>query len=102
MTSANIYLRIIDLRSHRTLQNGFLMMQNVKLFQNNFEGTDSPGFPRGGGANPQGGGANLLFGQTFPENCMKMKEFGSTGGHPLLDPPMTCNASMVRSFSNLA
>ena len=33
------------------------------------------GFPRGGGANPQNGGTNLLFGQTFPENCMKMKEF---------------------------
>ena len=39
-----------------------------------------PGFPRGGGANPQSGGANLLLGQKFPENCMKMKEFGPRGG----------------------
>ena len=28
-----------------------------------------PGFPRGGGG-------NLLFGQNFPENCIKMKELG--------------------------
>ena len=38
-----------------------------------------PGFPRGEGANLQGGGANLLFGQKFPENCMKIKEFGPGG-----------------------
>ena len=37
------------------------------------------GFPRGG-ANPQGGGANLLSGQKFSKNCMKMKEFGLGGG----------------------
>ena len=43
-----------------------------------------PGFPRGGGVNPQGGGANLLFGQN-PENCMKRKEFGPQGrGHASL------------------
>ena len=53
-----------------------------------------PGFPRRGGANPQGGGANLLFCPNFPENCMKMKEFGPRGGgarpwRPPLDPPMT-------------
>ena len=45
------------------------------------------GFPRGGGAKPHGGGANLLFGQKFPENCMKMKEFGPTGGHASLAHP---------------
>ena len=39
-----------------------------------------PGFPRGGGANPQGGGASLLFGQKFPKNSMKMKEFEPRGG----------------------
>ena len=38
-----------------------------------------PGFPRRGGANPKGG-ANLLFGQFFPENCMKMKKFWARGG----------------------
>ena len=47
-----------------------------------------PRFPRGGGANLQGGGANLLFGQKFPENCMNMKEFGPRWGvrpwHPLI------------------
>ena len=53
-----------------------------------------PGFPRGGGANHQGGGANLLFGRNFPKSCMKMKEFGPRGGGhtslvpPPLDPPM--------------
>ena len=46
------------------------------------------GFPRGGGADPQNGGANLLFGQKFPENCMKMKEFGPRRGgvHPWRPP----------------
>ena len=41
---------------------------------------------------PKGGGvANLLFGQIFAENWMKMKEVGWGGGTPLappLDPPM--------------
>ena len=46
-----------------------------------------PGFPRGGCANPQGGGANLLFGHNCPENCMKMKEFGPRGGRASLVPP---------------
>ena len=36
-------------------------------------------FPKEG-ANPQGGIANLLFGQKFPENCIKMKEFEPRGG----------------------
>ena len=39
-----------------------------------------PEFTRGGVANPQRGGANLLFGQKFPRNCMKMKKFGPRGG----------------------
>ena len=43
---------------------------------------EDPGFPRGGGAHLQGGGANLLFGQKFPENCMKMKELRPKGGGP--------------------
>ena len=50
-----------------------------------------PGFPRGGGTNHQGGGANLLFGQNFPENCMKIKEFRPRGARPWrppLEPPM--------------
>ena len=44
-----------------------------------------------GGTNLQGG-ANLLFGQFFPENSIKIKEYGCRGGHtslaPPLDPPM--------------
>ena len=28
-----------------------------------------PGFPRGGEANPEGGGANLLFGQFSPKTA---------------------------------
>ena len=39
-----------------------------------------PEFPRQGGANPKGGGKNLLFGHFFPENCMKMKEIRPGGG----------------------
>ena len=40
------------------------------------------------GANFQGGGANLLFGPIFTENCMKMKEFGPGGGlRAYLAPP---------------
>ena len=39
-------------------------------------------FPDGGegGANPQGGDTKILFGQFFPENCIKMKEIGPTRG----------------------
>ena len=51
-----------------------------------------PGFLRGGGANSQGGREKLLFGQFFPEKCMKIKEIGPRGtGRPWrpLDPPMT-------------
>ena len=35
-----------------------------------------PGFPQGGGANSKDGCEKLLFGQFFPKNCMKLKEFG--------------------------
>ena len=35
------------------------------------------------GANAKGRGANLSFGQLFPENCMKMKEIGQRGARPL-------------------
>ena len=44
-----------------------------------------------GDANPKGGGASLIFGQIYPENCMKMKEIEPGGGAsmaPPLDPPM--------------
>ena len=66
----------------------------LRVFRNTVSAVADPVFPRrGGGANPQGGGANLLFCPNFPENCMKMKEFGPRGGGgaslaPPLDPPM--------------
>ena len=39
-----------------------------------------PGFPRGGGANPKGGGREPIIWPIFPENCMKMKKFWARGG----------------------
>ena len=51
-----------------------------------------PGYSRGGGANPRGGGANIRFCQIFPKNYIKLKEFGPPwgGGVPRapLDPPL--------------
>ena len=50
-----------------------------------------PGFPRGEGANPQGGCQDMIL-LKFPENCMKLKKIRSPGGggtrplHPPLDP----------------
>ena len=74
-----------------------VLISDIELIHNIFnievETVADPGFPRGGGANCQRGGANLLFWSIFPENCMNMKEFGPRGGgvHPWhlpLDPPM--------------
>ena len=53
------------------------------------------GFPRQGGANFQGGDANLLFGQLFPENCRKMKELGPTGGDARLWCPLRSATAVV-------
>ena len=39
-----------------------------------------PGFPRGGGANSPGGGRQHTILLNFPQNCMKLKEFGPRGG----------------------
>ena len=50
-----------------------------------------------------GGGANRLFDQFFPKNCMKMKEIGLGGGGarpcriPLDPPMMVVNQSIVNS-----
>ena len=49
-----------------------------------------PGFPRLGGANPEGG-ANLLLDIMLAKNCMKMKKIGAgvrIPRAPCLDPPM--------------
>ena len=41
-----------------------------------------PGIPRRGATIPEGS-VNLLLGQIFAENCIKMKELGLRGGvHP--------------------
>ena len=40
------------------------------------------------GGEQRGKGANLLFGQNSPKNCMKMKKIGPRGGwgmHPKFD-----------------
>ena len=54
-----------------------------------------PGFPRGGDANPKGGGRQPIIWPIFPENCMKMKKFWARGrgarpSRPPLDPPLEC------------
>ena len=60
-----------------------------------------PGFPRGWGANPQGGGPKLLFGQKFAEKCMKMKEYEPGGGVSLPpDPPMLCMEACMETVYN--
>ena len=50
-----------------------------------------PGFPQGGGANSPGDRQHTIL-PNFPQNCMKLKEFGPPGGmrpsHPTLDPPL--------------
>ena len=54
-------------------------------------------------ANPGFPGGNLLFGQIFPEICMKMKEIAPRGGAKdarLLDPLM--DASDKQKESNEA
>ena len=59
-----------------------------------------PGFPRGGGANPQSGGANLLFGQNSPKNCIKMKDFGPGQGHASLAFPLDPPMHVTHDFNN--
>ena len=57
-----------------------------------------PGFPRRGGANPRGGGANILFDQFFPKTAWKWRKFDPEGGArvpaPPLDPPMVRTSSV--------
>ena len=63
------------------------VLQGVRLF--NRSQWRIQDFPEEG-RQPQSGGTNLLFGQKFPENCMKMKEFGPRGGArvPGTPPPL--------------
>ena len=61
-----------------------------------------------GGANFQGGGESLLFGQNFPKNGKKMKEFRPGGGGHVPDAPlgpplltaMSCLILMYLCFKN--
>ena len=39
-----------------------------------------PGFSQTGDTKPKGRGTNLIYVIFWPENCMKMKEIGSTRG----------------------
>ena len=57
-----------------------------------------------GGTNPRGG-ANLLLGENFPENCMKMKEVGGGGRgtrpwHSPLDPLYTKQDNICDDFAS--
>ena len=47
-----------------------------------------PGFPRGRGANPKGGGHQPIIWPISPENCVKMKKFWAIGP---LDLPLFIN-----------
>ena len=57
-------------------QKDFMFFDPHNKFLNFQKAVADPGFPIRRGANLQGGGANLFFGQIFPKNCMKIKEFG--------------------------
>ena len=60
-----------------------------------------PGFPRGGGANSPGGRQHMIL-PIFPENCMKLKEFGPPGGaRPKCyyeDPPLEIFSFIPQEF----
>ena len=47
-----------------------------------------PGFPRGEGANPKGGGRQPIIWPIFPENCMKIKKFWAGGARVARAPPL--------------
>ena len=58
-------------------------------------------FPGGRGADLQGGYANLLLGQIFPENYMKLKEIGPSGERgvrPWRPPPQIRHWKIVKNF----
>ena len=61
------------------------------------------GFPWGGGANFPGGQQHTIL-PNFPQNCMKLKEFGPWRGHmslaPPLDPPLD-NIHTFHKFNNI-
>ena len=55
-----------------------------------------PGFPRGGGANPKGGGkCQPIIWQSLPENCMKMKKFWTRGGARVPRAPLRSATEII-------
>ena len=68
-----------------------------------------PGFPRVGVSIPEGGGANLLVGQKFPENRIKMKEIRPNGRHYIMSlaPPwirqwiLQCSIQVVVDYQTV-
>ena len=58
---------------------GFVNKLNPSRGLNGVFTVADPGFPRGGGANSPGGRQHTIL-PYFPENCMKLKEFGPPGG----------------------
>ena len=47
----------------------FLQQMNISYRECNHYSVADPGFPRGGGANSRGGGANIRFCQNFPKTA---------------------------------
>ena len=65
-----------------------------------------PGFPRGGAPTLGGGGGGAPTQHTilpnFPQNCMKLKEFGPGGARPKFyyeDPPLPAVVHYLTSES---
>ena len=55
-----------------------------------------PGFPRGGGSNPQGGRQDTIL-LKFPENGMKLKKIRPPGrGHASPAPPLRSATDCVQ------
>ena len=52
------------------------------------------------GAYPKGTDASLLFDEKFPDNCMKMKEFGPGGGEgPFRHLPLDFRLEMAENYN---
>ena len=69
------------IRRYASYWNAILFARRLlfKLLGNMLSVAD-PGFPRGEGANSPGGGRQHTILPNFPKNCMKLKEFGPSGG----------------------
>ena len=58
-----------------------------------------PGFSQGGANSPGGGGCQHTILPKFPENCMKLKEFGCPGGGGAPCAPPKSATGFVKTFS---